>query len=514
MLLLTSVGAFMTPLDGSIVSVALPAIGPALRLRFTDAIWVQASYLLAISILLIPFGRLADAHGRLRFYLAGVVVFTIGSTAAALSVDALWLIAARCLQGAGGALLGATSAALVTAAFPPSERGRVLGINVTAVYLGLAVGPPLGGVLVDQLGWRWIFLVNIPIGIATFIMGWRLLKAAGGRRLDASFAAEISAISGSPSALSVALSAVSALRAQSPSARRIGASRAVDLPGAGLLGLMLAALLVPLTLAPLWGWSSVATIGLLALSAVALVAFVIVEGRVSEPMLDLDLLRRNRLFAAANLAALLNYMAMHGVTVLTAVFLEVVQHRPAQDAGLLLLAQPALMAALSSWAGRLSDRIGSRAPATAGMAIVAAGMSLLAFMPSHASTARVMLSLAVVGVGMAAFSTPNTSAVMGSVDRSRLGVASAFVGTMRFTGQALSVAVLGGIAASQLGSAGSKVLLLGGPVAATGGAARAAAAIAAADYADGYRWAMLVGAVLALIGAAVSLVRPSQTSAS
>jgi MFS family permease len=171
------------------------------------------------------------------------------------------------------------------------------------------------------------------------------------------------------------------------------------------------------------------------------------------------------------------------------------------------------MAALSSWAGRLSDRIGSRAPATAGMAIVAAGMSFPAFMPSHASTARVMLSLAVVGVGMAAFSTPSTSAVMGSVDRSRLGVASAFVGTTRFTGQALSVAALGGIAASQLGSAASKVLLLGGPVAATGGAARAAAAIAAAHYADGYRWAMLVGAVLALIGAAVSLVRPSQTSA-
>jgi MFS family permease len=480
-LLLTSVGAFMTPLDGSIVSVALAKIGPSLHLTFSQAIWVQASYLLVISILLIPFGRLADQHGRMRFYLAGVVIFGLASLAAAFSMSGEWLIASRCAQGVGGALLGATSGAIVTAVFPPRERGRALGINVMAVYLGLTTGPPLGGLIVDHLGWQWIFLVNVPIAVATFAFGWSLV--ASERRDRDALAGEIAGAG--PEA------AAGAGPAGPPPGRRL------DWTGSALLGLLLAALLVPLTFAPVWGWDSPRTLALLALSGLAAVAFVLVEVRVPDPVLDLDLLRHNRLFAAANAAALLNYMAMHGVTILTAIFLEVVQGRSAQQAGLVLIVEPALMAGLSPLAGRLSDRVGSRLLTTAGMLLTAAGMVWLAAMPAEATTGRILVGLAMVGVGMAAFSSPNTSAVMGSVPRSQLGLASGFLGTMRFAGQAISIGLLGAIAASQLGRLGGRLIFTH----------TAAAPHAAADFAAGYAAAMLVGAGFALVGAAVSLVR-------
>ncbi|MDR0498790.1 MAG: MFS transporter [Holophagales bacterium] len=167
----TSVGAFMAPLDGSIISVALPVMGSQLGLSFEGTLWVQAAYLLTMAVLLIPLGRLADQRGRLRFYLTGIALFTLGSLGAAMATGSTSLILARVLQGCGGALLSSTSSALVTAAFPPNERGRAMGINVMSVYAGLSLGPPLGGFLVDGLSWHWIFLINIPIGIAVMLWG-------------------------------------------------------------------------------------------------------------------------------------------------------------------------------------------------------------------------------------------------------------------------------------------------------------------------------------------------------
>ena len=463
LLALTSVGAFMTPLDSSIVAVALARMGPALHLSFSASIWVQASYLLAMAILLIPLGRLADHRGRVHFYLAGIAVFTLGSLLAGLSTSGLWLISSRVVQGGGAALLGATSAAIVTAVFPPHERGRALGINVMAVYVGLSVGPVLGGQIVDHLGWRWIFFVNLPIGLAVFLWGWLLL----------------------------------------PRHEREGnEAPRPDLLGALLQAVGLTCLLVPLTFGSEWGWASARTIGLLVISAASFTGFVITERRVRDPLLNLDLLLHNRLFAAANAAALLNYMALYGISILTAIFLEVVQGKSAGLTGWIMLAQPAVQAILSPFAGRLSDRVGSRVLSTAGMVIVAAGMVLLAFLPTDASVPHVMGALALVGLGLAAFSAPNTSAIMGSVARPQLSLASAFLGTMRVTGMALSVALLGGIAASQLGVTGGHLLFSGGH--------GLAAAGAAANYATGYRYAMLTGAGLALLGALASLTRGSR----
>lgn len=467
LLALTSVGAFMWPLDGSIVSVALPVIGKDLHLSFTAAVWVSAAFLLTTAVLLIPAGRIADQHGRVRYYLLGIAVFTVASVLCAASTSDAWLIGSRIVQGAGAAFMGATSAAIVTAVFPPNERGRALGINVMAVYIGLTVGPPLGGFITDAFGWRWIFLINVPIGIVVLLWGWFML----------------------------------------PRSERVGGPR-LDWLGSVLLGVFLVCLLVPLTFSVQWGWGAASTIGLLVVSAASFIAFVVHERRVESPILDLDLVLRNRLFAAANTAALLNYMALYGIGLLTAIFLELVQGRSPSLTGWLLLSQPLLMAVLSPFSGRLSDRIGSRVLATGGMVAIAGGMGLLAVIGAGAPLWHVVVALVVVGLGMAAFSAPNTSAVMGSVRKDQLSQASAFLSTMRTSGQAMSVALLGGIAASQLGAVGGRLLLTHGG----GGGAVAARAVDA--YASGYQYAMLAGAALALIGAAVSLTRGAHQTAS
>ena len=467
-LAMTAVGTFMTPLDSSIVSVALPAIGPHLHLSYTEALWVQAAYLLMISILLIPVGRVADMHGPLRFYMMGAIIFGLASIGAALSFNGPSLIAARSIQGAGGALMFSTAAAIVTSVFPASERGRALGLNVMVAYLGLTLGPPIGGLIVSHTSWRWIFLLNVPVAVATLLVGWDLLPA---ERRDR------------------------AARLVGELASRVG--RRIDLVGAVLLGAMLVAFFLPLTFSPFWGWGSRLTIGLLVAAAVLFAAFLLFERRAREPILDLNLVRHNRTFAAANTATLLNYVAVFGVTIFTAVFLEIVQGHSAQRSGIMLLAQPVLMAALSPFAGRLSDRVGSRTLVTCGQILIAAGMFQLALLSAGSSTWQVMVALATVGVGMAGFSSPNTSAVMGSVPRSQLNVASGFLATMRFAGQGMSIAVLGAIAASGLGPNGGRVILLG----------EAASKASAATYAVGYREAMFVGVGIVLLAAVISFLQ-------
>jgi EmrB/QacA subfamily drug resistance transporter len=455
-LAVVSIGTFMVPLDSTIVAVALPAMGSSLRLSYTEALWIQAAYLLVTSVLLIPAGRLADSKGLIRFYLLGTIIFGLGSAWAAFATDGSLLIAARCVQGIGGGLVFATSAAVVTAVFPPHLRGRAFGLNITATYVGLTLGPLVGGLIVSHASWRWIFIINVPIAILTLVGGWKLM------------------------------------RIESREARP-GTRSGMDVPGMLLLAAMLVTLFLPLTYSVFWGWASPKTIGLLALAVVLLIVFVLVENRARAPLLNMDLLRKNRVFAAANSAAFLDYVAVFAVTTLTAVFLEVVQGRSPQQAGLILLAQPVVMAVLSPFTGRLSDRVGSRLPATAGMTLVAAGVLQLALLPYSIGWA--LTALATIGVGMAFFSAPNVSAVMGSVPRSQLSVASAFLSMMRFAGQGISIAVLGAIAASHLGPEGGLLILTG----------ESASQTNADAFAAGFRTAMIVGAALAFLGALVSL---------
>lgn len=467
-LVIASVGVFMATLDSSIVAVALPVIGPHLRLTYSEALWVQAAYILIITVLLIPVGRLAERNGLMRVYTLGVLLFGLFSVVAALSPNGLFLVIARVFQGVGGALLFTTSAAIVTAAFPPAERGRALGFNVMAATIGLMLGPPLGGLIVTHLGWRWIFLLNAPVAAVTLLAGWDLL---GAERRDRAAEHKLTGVS--------------------------RGSNRIDTMGAALLGALLAALFVPLIFSPLWGWANGWTIGLLCAAAVLAGVFIFVEDRVEDPVLDLGLFRRNRVFAGANAASVLYHASTYGVTIFTAVFLEVVQGHSAQRAGLILLTQPAVMTLFTPLAGRLSDRLGSHGLAAGGMVLMAAGTGQLAFVSSSASLGRVLVALATLGLGLALFSAPNLSAVMGSVERSQLGVASGVFATMRFCGQGVSIAMLGAIAASKLGPAGGRVILLGASAGVGSGQA----------FAAGYRLAMFVGSGLAIVGALTSLVR-------
>ena len=459
-LAVTGAGAFMGPLDVTVVALALPDMGRDLGLSFSSAIWVQAAYLLAYALVLVPAGRLADQIGRMRLWRFGVVIFALSSLAAGLATNTGWLLGARAVQGCGGAILAATSTALVTSVFPPHERGRALGLNVMTLYLGLATGPLVGGVITQHLGWRWIFLVNLPVAIAALIgsLGLREPRPDAGRpRLDPL--------------------------------------------GTLLLGCSLAGLMIGLTFSPLWGWSSPRALGLVAAGAISLAAFVATELRTPAPLLDLAMFRESRLFAMANLAALLNYTAMFGTILLTAVLLEVAGGLSPTHAGLIMVIQPAVMVALSPFAGRLSDRVGSRVLATSGMVLVAGGLAVLARVPPTVPAEWIMTGLAIVGVGMASFSSPNTSAVMGSVRPHQLGVASGVLAEMRTLGQSLSLALLGTLAAAPLGATGARVLFGG-----SGGGHEA-------EYVDGYHLAMTVGAVIALVGAGLSVVRGAQPAA-
>ena len=464
-------GTFMTPFDGSIVAVALPAMGDSLHLSYSYALWAQAAYLLVTSALLIPAGRIADSRSPIGYNLAGNLVFALGSALAGVAQNGLMLIVGRCIQGAGGAFMFATSVGIITAVFPHGQRGKAIGINLTAGYVGLMAGPVAGGLLVAHLGWRWVFFINLPVAAAVLAAGWTLVSA---ERRDQHAAPGIE--------------------------QRRQSRGSVDWPGPLLLAAFLTALFIPLTFSPLWGWGNARTVGLLLAAVVLLVAFIVRENRAAQPMLDLDLLHNNRVFTVACSAAFIYSVGMFATLTLTAVYAEVVQGRSAAQAGLMLLIQPVLMVLISPMAGRLSDWVGARPLTCVGGLLLCAGMIQLAF--GGESRGRMLLALATVGVGMALFSSPNMSAIMGAVPRHQLNLGSGFQAAMRFGGQGFSIAVLGSIAAWKLGPLGAHIIFLGEP----------ASAASASDFADGYQAAMLVGSGLALVAALLSwFARPARS---
>jgi EmrB/QacA subfamily drug resistance transporter len=410
-LLITTIGAFMAPFDGSVVTIAIPSIASSIKLGLEAAVWLPLAYLLLLTVLLINAGRLADLKGRKRFYILGFIVFTAGSVLCGVSNTDLQLVLFRAVQGIGAAFIAANSPAIVTDTFPRQERGKALGVNTMAVYTGLMVGPALGGVLVQNFGWRSIFYVNLPIGIVVVVLTTLKLKGNKPREKGAGF----------------------------------------DLAGAATLSISLASTLVVLTLAGTFGWLSAPTMLLVFVSVAAFLLFLQIERRlVRYPTLDLSLFTRNRLFAAANATAFLNYVAVIGVTLMIAIYLETIRGLDPQIAGLYLVAQAAPMALLSPLSGWLSDRFGSRVLSTAGMGGITLGLLLLSQLNASSSAYDVILRLVVVGVGYGLFSSPNTSAVMGSVKQEKLGVAAGTLGTMRFMGQSIGLALLGLVMAATL----------------------------------------------------------------
>jgi EmrB/QacA subfamily drug resistance transporter len=465
-LAIVSAGAFLAPFDGSAVAVALPSISDSLRLDYSRSLWVQTLYLLVVASLLLPAGRSADRWGRVSHYAAGLGLFCVGSAVAGLAPGMWWLLAGRCCQGVGGALIVTTSAALAVAISPPENRGRALGFNTMCVYLGAATGPSLGGLLVTAFGWPSLFFFNAAV--AGLVLAALLVMAPARRRLPRD-------------------------RCSNSAPAKLGASL--------LLAATIVGILVPLTFGAAWGWASPRVVASVAVAGAAFTLLVVGERRTRRPLVDPQLYRRNRVFVAACAAALLTYVGIYAASLLTAVQLQVVQGLDARATGLILLVQPVMMVSLAPVAGRWYDRLGSRGLTTTGALVMALGALVLAAMPQAGSWLQAAAGLALVGLGLALFSTPNISAVLGSVAPDKLSAASAVLGTNRFVGQALSVGILGSIAASRLAGAGGATLTT--QITATGGAAA---------FHAGYRWAMITGTAIALMAALVSASRGGRQS--
>jgi EmrB/QacA subfamily drug resistance transporter len=395
-LAVATLASFLTPFMGSATNVALPAIGREMRLSAVALGWVATAYLLAAAVALVPFGKLADIHGRKRVFVGGLVVYTATSLACAAAPSFPLLVAGRAAQGLGGGMVFGTGIALLTSIFPPGRRGFVLGVNVAAVYLGLSLGPPLGGVLTQQLGWRSVFLVNVALGAVAAVLA--------GRGLPGEWR-------------------------ESPDDR-------LDVGGTVLYGGGLSALMYGLGRLPSSEGAALVGFGLAALAG-----FVAWERRAVHPLLDMALFAGNRVFAFSNLAALVNYAATFAVGFLLSLYLQSVRGLGAQAAGGLLAVQPLVQAGLSPFAGRLSDRVDPRVVASSGMGLIAFGLALLALVGPATPAAFLVACLVVLGAGFGLFSSPNTNAVMGSVEKRSYGVASATLATMRLVGQMLSMGI-------------------------------------------------------------------------
>lgn len=404
-LVMTAVGLgiFLGTIDSSIVNVALPTLANDLKTSFAAVQWVLIAYLLTMATLILGVGRLGDMLGKKRIYTAGFAVFTTGSLLAGLAPSIAWLIGFRVFQAVGAAMIFALGMAIITQSFPPSERGRALGISGALVSVGIVTGPSLGGFIVQHWSWRWIFIVNLPIGILGTLAANRFvpdIPLPGGQRFDFKGAASLFA---------------------------------------GLLALMLA-----LSVAQTRGFGSAVVLAFLAFGMGALAVFVAIERRVDQPMLDLTLFS-NRLLSINLITGWITFFAISGLFILIPFYLEKVLGASAQQVGLLVAPAPVLLGVAAPASGSISDRIGPRRVLVVGLAVLVAGYSMMQVLTVNGPMWIVILVMAPAGLGMGIFQSPNNSAVMGSVPRERLGVASAMLGITRNTGQLSGIAVLGAI---------------------------------------------------------------------
>ena len=407
-LIVATLSSFLGPFMSSSVNVALPTIGQEFAMSAVLLGWINTAFLLSAATLSIPFGRLGDIYGRKKIYMTGVFVFTIASVLIALSSSGMFIILYRVLQGFGASMIFATGMAILISVFPASERGRVLGIIIAAVYMGLSSGPFFGGIITQQLGWRFIFWLNLPIGLVLLAVIFLMLKGDWAEAEGSKF----------------------------------------DLIGSVILGLSL--------LSTMYGFSRLPetyTWYLLALGLAGIVIFTVYELQLKDPVVDIRLFRSNMVFAFSNLAALINYAATFAVSFMLSLYLQNVQGLSPQNAGLVLVSQPLVQAMFSPMAGRMSDRIEPRSVASLGMAFTLIGLVLLIFLDQQTSLYYIVGCLIFLGFGFALFSSPNTNAIMGSVNRQMYGVASAMVGTMRQLGMMFSMGVVMMILALRLGQA-------------------------------------------------------------
>lgn len=394
-LLVTTLSSFLTPFMGSAVNVALPAIAKDLSMTALSLSWVATSFILAATMTLIPLGRLADIYGRKRFYVYGGLIFTVATSFCILSPSQFFLIAARAVQGVGGAMIFGTGTAMLVSAYPLEERGKIIGINVAAVYIGLTIGPFVGGLLTQHLGWRFIFLFTAVLGLIITLIATTIKE-------------KWSAVNG----------------------------KGFDLSGSLLYAFALFSIIYGLSRLP-----SLNALFLIGMGVLCLILFIVHELKSLYPLVDMLLFLNNKAFAFSNLAALINYCATFAVTFLLSLYLQQIKMLTPSQTGSILVAAPVVQALLSPVAGKLSDRFEPQFISSTGMVLTVIGLVLLIFLNSHTSIEYVFFCLILLGIGFALFSSPNVNAIMSAVEKKYYGVASATVATMRLTGQMFSMGI-------------------------------------------------------------------------
>jgi MFS family permease len=385
--------AFMT----TSINVALPVIQGELQLGAVALGWLPLAYLLASAIFLLPLGRLADGWGRRRMFILGMIIFTVCSLALVFSGSYIPLVALRGGQGLGASMVFAGSAAMVTLAYPRERRGFVMGVSAAAAYLGQTTGPPIGGVLVHNFGWRSLFIVSAAFGALLLVLDAVLLRNAEWKETGA---------------------------------------KGFDYVGPLVYAPALFAFLLGMSWIP-----QLKGVALVAAGVLGMVLFVWWEGRARSPVIEVGLFRHNRVFAMSNLSQVISYAAVWALTFLMSLYLQFIRGLNPETAGFVLMAGVAVQAACTPFAGRLSDHFQPRWLASGGMGICAVGMLFLAFLRVATPYWYIIAILCLLGIGYALFAPANMSSIMGSVERRNLGVASASVGTMRVVGQAVSIGV-------------------------------------------------------------------------
>ncbi len=402
-----SFALFMIMLDNTVVNVALPAIQRDLGIGVAELEWVVTGYALSFAVLMLTGGKLADMHGRRRIFLIGLAVFTFSSLLCGLAGTAELLTAARVLQGVGAAFMMPATLSIITATFPPKERGAALGIWAGVSAMALAIGPLVGGLITEHIGWNWIFYLNVPVGLAGLVAARLIIRES----------------------------------------RDTSHEQRLDLPGLVSSGIALFALVYALIEANSKGWTSPLILGLFALAAAAGTAFVLLELHQRLPMFDMTLFR-DPTFAGANTVALLVSLAMFGVFFFISLYMQNVLGYSAVRAGVAFLPMTVLIILVAPFAGKSSDRLGSRWLMTAGMTLVGCSLLIFAQLQPDSSYFHLLPGMILGGVGMATTMTPMTAAVLSSVPVDKAGVGSGMLNTFRQVGGALGIALMGAILAS------------------------------------------------------------------
>lgn len=391
------VSSFVTPFMGSSLNVALPSIGKEFNADALVLNWVVSAYLLSTAMFLMPFGRIADLFGRKKIFLYGMIIYSVSSFLSAIAPSIGFLIWMRVLNGIGSTMGFATGMAMLVSVVPAEKRGFALGWNVAAVYLGLSLGPVLGGMITQYFGWEMIFHLNGALGLGVVLIVFLKIKGEWAEGTKGKF----------------------------------------DSAGSLIYCMALVFLVYGFSIIP-----AVNGFIFVALSVFALIVFVKWETSARNPIFDVKMFAKNAMFAFSNLAALTNYAATSGVMFMLSLYLQYVKGFAPNRAGLVLVSQPLIMALFSPWAGRLSDRTEPRIVASIGMAFVTAGLIILIFLDGQSSILFIIASLVVLGFGFALFSSPNTNAVMSSVEKRFYGVASGTLGTMRVVGHIFGMGVV------------------------------------------------------------------------